>query len=51
MTTDEELEEWKSLAGELRVQESRISGIIMDVNWDSEDQVKEALRAISEIIL
>ena len=45
-----ERDEWKKLAGELRNRESRIGGILSDVNWDSSDQVLEALIAIDKIV-
>ncbi len=46
----DDAEEWRELAAELRVQESRISGLLCDVNWCSDDQVREALVAINDII-
>lgn len=45
-----ERHEWRELAGALRNQESRIQGIIADVNWDSPEQISEALKAIDELV-
>lgn len=43
-------DEWKSLAGDLRVQVKRISGILMDVEEGSFVSAAEALDAIRELI-
>ncbi len=45
-----ERDEWRSLARELRNQEKRICGILMDLEDDSYVAVAEAIEAISEIV-
>ncbi len=46
----EDAEEWRELAAELRVQASRISGILMDTDMTSTIGMRSSLDAIGELI-